>query len=126
MKNIKSDLWALQGLHGRLGISSGEEHSETEGLRKRIPSSVLVRFDQMLSRGKRPVAIVRRGVCTECHLRVTKADLMALVSMDEPQLCGNCGRYLYLPEEEAISMLPAAPVSEPPVRRGRRRQAVAA
>jgi hypothetical protein len=124
MKNLKQDLWRLQGINVELGPGAAGDHPEAMAFRQRIPASVLSRFDQMLARGKRPVATVRGGVCAECHLRITKADLMALVAHSDLRQCGNCGRFLYLSEEEALALVPSPAPAEPPVRRGRHRQPV--
>jgi len=55
---------------------------------------------------------VRNGVCTECHLRVAIGALADLAHATDIQVCGNCGRYLYLPPQET-----AAPAVLPPVAR---------
>jgi NMD protein affecting ribosome stability and mRNA decay len=48
------------------------------------------------------VAIVRNGVCTECHLKVAIGALASLAHETDIQLCGNCGRYLFLPAQEPV------------------------
>jgi predicted nucleic acid-binding Zn-ribbon protein len=80
-----------------------------EAIRKTIPGVVLTHYDRLLAHGKKGVAIVRNGVCTECHLRVATGALAALAHENDIQVCGNCGRYLFLPANE-----PAVPVSLKP------------
>lgn len=118
MKNISEGLWNLQAkLLQRAGGSEVKEAAIRE-LRNEISESTLARFDQILSRGKRAVAAVRRGVCGECHIQVPKAQLIALAIEGGTHLCGSCGRYLYLSPEESINVLKAPPKKEgPPVRR---------
>jgi hypothetical protein len=107
MQTIKERLWALQNILGPdHGPATSQSRSPSQ-LREGVPPQVLARFDQMLARGKRPVAAVRHGVCSACHLRIPTADLVDLVSSRELRLCGNCGRYLYLSEEEALASLPS-------------------
>lgn len=77
-------------------------------LRAKIPQPILAHYDRMRVRGKLAVAIVRNKVCTACHMAVPIGVMAGLVRGDDIQLCGNCGRYLYLPEEPA-----AAPAPEP-------------
>lgn len=77
-------------------------------LRAKIPQPILAHYDRMRVRGKLAVAIVRNKVCSACHMAVPIGVMAVLLRGDDIQLCGNCGRYLYLPEEPA-----AAPAAEP-------------
>jgi len=88
-----------------------------EAIRKTIPSVVLTHYDRLLAHGKKGVAIVRNGVCTECHLRVAIGALADLADASDIQVCGNCGRYLYLPATQ-----PVVPVNLQPLVRTPRRQ----
>lgn len=109
MKNIVVDLWTLQGLLFRHGKPVADRDSKVESLRQQVPDSVLGVFNRWVLRGKRPVASVTNGACNECHLRLTVATLGALAFGQGLQVCSNCGRYLYLPENEPVfSEKPAA------------------
>jgi predicted nucleic acid-binding Zn-ribbon protein len=89
-----------------------------EAIRKTIPSVVLAHYDRLLAHGKKGVAIVRNGVCTECHLSVAIGALADLAREGGVQVCGNCGRYLFLPASQ-----PAVPVSLPvPVKTARHKR----
>lgn len=100
MKNPMAHLLALQNLELRNGQRPPEADQEIEALRKKIPESLLTKFDRWLARGRKAVAVVRNGVCSECHIRLAVGVVGALTVGDEIQQCGNCGRFLYLPEIE--------------------------
>jgi predicted nucleic acid-binding Zn-ribbon protein len=124
MRDLMEKLLALQSLEFG-GRKTGKE-TERARLRAEIPEPILGHFDRLVARGKKGVAVIRRGVCTECHLRVPLGNLLVLAKGTDIQICGNCGRYLQLPEEEK----PGQPArSEPAVaapkaasRRGRKRR----
>jgi hypothetical protein len=118
MKNIMENLFALQTLQLQSGPGQKSRPSAIEAIRKTIPSPVLTHYDRLVAHGKKGVAIVRNGVCTECHLSVAIGALADLAHEGGVQVCGNCGRYLFLPANE-----PAVPVSlQPPVRAARRKK----
>jgi len=98
------DALAVQGLWGER-----PRESVVEELRKAVPPQIQGHFDRLLERGKRGVALVRHGVCSECHMRVAIGVLATLTHGDDIQLCGTCGRYLCLPEGEPIASPPPAP-----------------
>jgi predicted nucleic acid-binding Zn-ribbon protein len=106
MKNLMDDLLALQDLEFQTGQRSQEQEQRIQSLRERLPNPVLRRYDRLLARRKKGVAMVRHGVCGECHIKVAIGTLGALAFGTDIQVCGNCGRYLYLVEDKPI----AAPV----------------
>jgi len=81
-----------------------EQEVQFDKLRAQIPATVLERFDRWVGRGKRAVAIVRNGVCCECHLRLPSGTLAALAYTTEIHSCYNCTRLLYLPEDEPLGL----------------------
>lgn len=116
-------LLALAALDQRLttlkrdGKAAANVAALIESLRANIPPGVLRTHDRMRGRDRRCVAEVRHGVCGGCHLALARANIAA-VRQCELYRCGNCGRYLYLGEDEepaeaasakAVS-LPQAPV----------------
>jgi predicted nucleic acid-binding Zn-ribbon protein len=118
MKNIMGNLFALQTLQLQPGSNQPDRQTEIGALRKTIPALVLTRYDQMLARDKKGVALVRNGVCTGCHISVAIGALAGLAQEGDIRTCGNCGRYLYLPPNE-----PVAPVIlPPPVKTSRRKK----
>ncbi|MGD0816375.1 MAG: hypothetical protein ABSA83_22510 [Verrucomicrobiota bacterium] len=103
-------LFMLQTLQLQSGPGQRNREASMEAMRKSIPPVALTHYDRLMAHGKKGVAIVRNGVCTECHLKVAIGALHGLVTDGDVQLCGNCGRYLYLPPQET-----AVPAVLPPV-----------
>jgi hypothetical protein len=101
MKQIMENLLALQALQFSNRPGAKACHREIEALKKEIPSQILGHYDRLVARGRKGVAIVRRGVCTECHIRLATGALATLARGADIQLCGNCGRYLFLPDAPA-------------------------
>ena len=87
-------------------------------LQASVPAPVLAHFLRLVVNGGRGVAIVRHGVCSECHIRLPSSLVAELVQPDEDPVCAYCGRFLLLPEEELPA--PPAPVVLNLRRRGRR------
>jgi predicted nucleic acid-binding Zn-ribbon protein len=116
MKNMMEELFALQTLQLKTGSTQQDREASMETIRKTIPIPILAHYDRLLARGKKGVAVVRNGVCTECHIRVAIGALASLAQEDDIQVCGNCGRYLFLPANEPVvpaSMVESAPVKTP-------------
>lgn len=89
-------------------------------LRAQVPAQILAQYDRLVLRAKKAVAIAQNGVCSECHLRLPSGTLANLAYTDEILVCDNCGRYLYLPEDEPLGLSDSAPASKPgksPVKR---------
>jgi hypothetical protein len=63
------------------------------------------------------VAIVHNGVCCECHIRLAVGVIGALAFGDDIQRCGNCGRFLYLAEDEPVVSQKPVPETKPVRRR---------
>jgi predicted nucleic acid-binding Zn-ribbon protein len=122
MNAVIENLFALQQLE--LANAAAPNHAEQIAtVRAKIPEPILTHFDRLWTRGKNGVAVVRHGVCTECHLAVAVGVISALALGDDLQLCGNCGRYLYLPPDEPV--LGAASAASDPQRKPRRKRTVA-
>jgi len=90
-------------------------------LRSIIPRQILEHYDRLRARGKKGVAAVRNQVCGSCHMRVPLGVVMTLRHGQDIQLCENCGRYLYLPEDPETTPM-AMPPAPKPVRKPRRRK----
>lgn len=116
MRELMERLLTLQNLE--LAARKSGREAEREKLRTTIPEPILGHFDRLLARGKKGVASIRQGVCTECHIRVPMGTLLTLAHGSDIQVCGNCGRYLHLPESE----LPGAQPPKPPARKPRKRR----
>jgi predicted nucleic acid-binding Zn-ribbon protein len=113
MNRIIENLLALQELALQRREHSTKEENRIEELRKDVPESVLNQFDRWIARRRKAVAVVNSGVCGECHLRLAAGTVGLLAFGEGIQHCGNCGRLLYVPENEPVSSLPTAP--PPPV-----------
>ena len=94
------------------------------GLRGKIPPTILGHYDRLRARGKKGVAAVRNSVCSECHMHVPLGTIMTIRHGTDIQLCGNCGRYLYLPEAAETETTTQAGTVKP-AGKTRKRKAVA-
>ena len=92
---------------------SGKHDQKKDQLRTLVPEPILGHFERLVARGKKGVSIVRLGVCTACHIRVTTGTLVTLAHGTDIQICGSCGRYLHLPEGEPLSAAPKKAVRRP-------------
>jgi predicted nucleic acid-binding Zn-ribbon protein len=105
-------MFALQQLALQRTPRTAAQDTRMCELRDKIPLEVLGHFNRMIERGQKGVALVRHGVCSECHLRVSSGTVASLVQPKDIYICDNCGRYLLLPLEE-IAPPAAAPSSAP-------------
>jgi predicted nucleic acid-binding Zn-ribbon protein len=122
MRKLMESLLALQALEFG-GRKTGKDQ-EAKRLRARVPEMILAHFDRLLARGKRGVSVIRQGVCCECHLKLPVGTLVTLARGEDIQICGNCGRYLHLPEGEIPGQKANTKVDSPKstARRPRRRR----
>ncbi len=105
MTDVIENLMALQQLQLNTPKSTPHRAEQMEALRSEIPESLLRVFDRFVARKRQPVAIVRNGVCGECHLQIAVGILGSLAFGQDVQQCGNCARFLYLPEDEPVCAL---------------------
>jgi hypothetical protein len=81
------------------GKAAPDQEQRAAELRAKIPPPILAHYDRLVARGKKGVALIRnQSVCTACHINVPRGVVLTLMHNTDVQLCGNCGRYLYLPE----------------------------
>jgi predicted nucleic acid-binding Zn-ribbon protein len=89
-----------------------------ESLRANISASVLLHHYRLRARGRRSVAEIRHGVCSGCHMALpigTQAEVKRQTALLK---CENCGRFIFLAQEEMdVSEVPAAPKERQPSRR---------
>ena len=120
MRKVMEQLLAFQSLQFDERSRTSRSNAEMEKLRDKVPTPILAHYERLVLRGRKGVAIARAGVCSECHLRITKGKLANLsATPKELHLCDNCGRYLYLPEAEPIGFaetktLPSAAIKRTP------------
>ena len=119
------DLLRLQGLEFD-EVPNKKAGAEIADLRSRIPRPILDHYDRLRARGKKGIALVRNQGCTGCHMKLPIGTVNVVMHGEDIQLCDSCGRYLCLPEPEAIAepaAEPAAPAK--PARKPRKRKALA-
>lgn len=103
--NIVRTLLELQTLEERLQLFRrnnkrlAEVQAHIESVRKGMPAQILATHDRFQAQGKRCIAELRRDVCSGCHLGLATGNVAALKRGDLRR-CGNCGRYLYVVDEE--------------------------
>ena len=99
MNELQQNLLKLQTLEFDEIVEPKMEKKISE-LRAKIPSPILAHYDRLLAQGKKGLAAVRNQVCTGCHIQVPRAIVLTLMHEEDIQVCENCGRYLFLPEEK--------------------------
>jgi len=122
MRQIMENLRALQNLQLHTQPLSLQNERAILELRAPVPAAILARFDRLIARRKKGVAIARNGACGECHLRLPSGTMAALAYTNEIHVCDNCGRYLYLPENEPLGLNDPPPNSPAKSRERRTRQ----
>jgi hypothetical protein len=127
MSTTMETLFELQGLLLSGKGPAATRESRIRELRETVPPPILAHFERLIGLKRKGVALVRRGVCGECHLRVSAATSFGLVRPDDIFLCENCGCYLMLaPEEPAEAAPPVAPAKAPAKPKRKRRAATVA
>src|SRR3989442_6039802 len=114
----------LQNLLRLQGVDLGEQRqsaSQAAALRAAIPPTMLQHYERLRARGKKGIAIVRNRVCTGCRMQVPIAVVVTLMRGTVAQVCGNCGRYLCLPDPVEAQVVEAL-VAAKPVSRTRKRK----
>lgn len=101
MKYLIESLLKAQPLLRRGNWDGVEQQATLRGLRNRVPAQILAHYLRALESDRNGVALVRHGVCGECHIRVACATLANLSDYKDVHLCENCGCYLMLSPEEA-------------------------
>ena len=114
MKTIMEALLAAQQIELQSTKTTPAQQSELARLRGLVPAPILGHYDRLIVRGKKGVALLRNGVCCECHMRLPIGEVASLTIANEVHLCSSCGRYLVLAPQE-----PATPVETGPVKRTR-------
>lgn len=100
MKPIVEKLLELQTILLTKPAEGTEAAAKAFELRREVPSSLLGHFQRRIARGRRAVAVVRNGVCGECHMRLPTGTAASLVSAADVVLCETCGCYLMLAADE--------------------------
>lgn len=101
-------LYELQGLLRSSKAPAATRESRIAELRPAVPPPILAHFDRLITQRRNAVALVRRGVCGECHLRVSASTAASLARPDDIFVCEYCGCYLMRAPEESIAVAPPA------------------
>lgn len=113
MKKLMSVLLQIQQYQLEMG-KDPEKDATLAGLRATVPSHILAHMDRWFARGKKALAVAVDGSCATCHMSLPIGVIVTLRRGSDIQLCGSCGRYLYLIEQTA----PPPPSPKTPRRRG--------
>ena len=119
MNELLQNLLKLQTLEFD-EIVEPETEKKIGKLRAQISPPILAHYDRLLAQGKKGLAAIRNQVCTGCHIQVPRAFVLILMHGTDLQVCENCGRYLYLPEQnepEISCIRMAGKISGKPCRR---------
>ena len=119
MNELLQNLVKLQSLEFG-GVKDKNVAASLAELRAKIPSQILGHYARLVAHGKKGMAAVHGQVCSGCHMQVPLGVVMTLRHGQDIQLCGNCGRYLYLPPtvktetaEPAVSPKPKKKTRKP-------------
>lgn len=113
MHVIMDALVQIQKLEHGPDSESAETVAALEKLRSQVPPQILGHYDRLRARGKKGLALVRNNkVCAECNMQVPIGTVITIIKGADIQLCGNCGRYLFV-EATAAEPAPATPESSP-------------
>lgn len=101
MRIILENLLALQKLELVPGKAAPERDQQILALRGKIPERLLTHYDSLVANGRKGVAEVQDGVCSECRQPVVPSALNGLKHDHPLQICIHCRCFLHWPEEEA-------------------------
>jgi hypothetical protein len=125
MNSIIETLLAIQPTLMKPGLTPAERKAAIDKIGATVPEPIAAHFLRCIAIGRRGVALVRHGVCGECHIRVASATVQNLADPTDVHLCESCGCYLLLPPEE-IPVVAAVVAPAPVAVRSKRRAKVAA
>jgi hypothetical protein len=100
MKRIIEKFAELQLLVLPQPPTEGPNAARVRQLRFEVPISLLAHFDRKVACGRKAVAVVRNGVCGDCHMRLPLGLAAMLTVSDEVQRCEHCGSFLLVAPEE--------------------------
>jgi predicted nucleic acid-binding Zn-ribbon protein len=126
MRTIVENLYALQQLQLQTAPASAERDAKIKLLRETIPTPIIGHFDRLMAQGRKGVAVVRDGICRECHIRVPSGTAASLAHPKDLYVCDSCGRYLFLPLEEIAAAVETPAPLPLPVRKTRKKSMAAA
>lgn len=124
MKDFIGQLFILQGIELGPDPATAENKEAIARLRQKIPPQIIAHYDRLRERGKNGVALVRHGVCCECHMRLSSGTHAQLLRREDVIICGSCGRYLHTVDEPLPEIpAPATDLKTPEKKRKRKKAA---
>jgi predicted nucleic acid-binding Zn-ribbon protein len=125
MKAIVEHMFRVQKSLRPGNAPAEEQQAVLCELREKVPPPILAHYLRLVQNGQNGVAVVRNGICGECHIRVPSGTLSALAKPADLHVCESCGCYLLLPLDEVSQ--PVTPRPAPVARlKGRKRATVPA
>jgi predicted nucleic acid-binding Zn-ribbon protein len=122
MHVVMQALVELQTIEFGPDSESSAVKDAAEKLRAKVPPQILGHYDRLRARGKKGLALVRDNrVCAECHMQVPVGVVGTVMKGEDIQLCGNCGRYLFVLEKPVEPTPAAAPAPPKPARKPRKK-----
>jgi predicted nucleic acid-binding Zn-ribbon protein len=114
MHVIMEALVEIQKLEFRPDAETAQAIAGIEKLRSKVPPQILGHYDRLRARGKKGLALVRNNkVCSECNMQVPIGTVITILKGADIQLCGNCGRYLFVDEAPMPEVAPVVPAAAP-------------
>jgi len=114
MHVVMEALVQLQKLEFGPNPESPSAKAAAEKLRAQIPYQILGHYERLRAQGKKGLALVRNNrVCAECHMSIPIGMVVSVMKGDDVQLCGNCGRYLFVEPQAAPAEPPPAAAPKP-------------
>ena len=95
-----NDLQAKRACGWVLGLTESERELAIEQARTGIPHSILVHHDELVGRGVRSLAEVKRGACGACGKRLPACHGDAGEPWGGLDVCDRCGVFLVRPAPE--------------------------
>jgi predicted nucleic acid-binding Zn-ribbon protein len=123
MRTIMEALLAAQQIELQSTRKTPAQETELARLRGLVPAPILGHYDRLIVRGKKGVALLRNGVCCECHMRLPIGEVASLSISNEVHLCSSCGRYLVLAPQEPAAPVESGPLKRPRIVRARKKSA---
>jgi mono/diheme cytochrome c family protein len=83
MRPLIEKLYELQSLLLPVASKEAAALERVRQLRATSPAPFLAHFDRLVTHGRRAVAVVRNGVCGECHMRLASGAAVNLAGGEE-------------------------------------------
>lgn len=99
---IMQSLIALQDIEFGGKASSPANKEAVAALRAKVPANIMGHYDRLVAKGKKGCAgvVVKNRICLECRVSIPIGTIITVMKGSDIQLCGSCGRYLYIVEEK--------------------------